>query len=144
MANDPRNRILDGCKRFSSYYIREKLKIKVAKWGTPEKYLQKKFALHFLIDEKGLSPSCFIFVFSMHKLFTNQFIIKIAIKNFFVILITRVAKCETATSGEKSAECEISKVLMREANRSAQNRNGFRWMQTTCWQIKLQINKLQQ
>ncbi len=28
-------RILDGCKRFASYYIKEKLKIKVAKWGTP-------------------------------------------------------------------------------------------------------------
>jgi hypothetical protein len=31
-------RILDGCKRFASYYIKEKLKIKVAKWGTPKKY----------------------------------------------------------------------------------------------------------
>jgi hypothetical protein len=30
--------ILDGCKRVASYYIKEKLKIKVAKWGTPKKY----------------------------------------------------------------------------------------------------------
>ncbi len=36
-------RILDGCKRIASYYIKEKLKIKVAKWGTPKKkYLKKK------------------------------------------------------------------------------------------------------
>ncbi len=28
-------RILDGFKRFASYHIKEKLKIKVAKWGTP-------------------------------------------------------------------------------------------------------------
>ena len=34
-------RILDGRKRFASYYIRENLKIKVAKWGTPKKYLKK-------------------------------------------------------------------------------------------------------
>jgi hypothetical protein len=34
--------ILDGCERFASYYIKEKLKIKVAKWGTPKKYLKKK------------------------------------------------------------------------------------------------------
>jgi hypothetical protein len=32
------NPILDGCKQFASYYIEEKLKIKVAKWGTPKKY----------------------------------------------------------------------------------------------------------
>jgi hypothetical protein len=30
-------RILDGCKQFASYYIEEKLKIKVAKYGTPKK-----------------------------------------------------------------------------------------------------------
>jgi hypothetical protein len=30
-------RILDGCKRFASYYNEEKLKIKVAEWGTPKK-----------------------------------------------------------------------------------------------------------
>ena len=34
-------RIVDGCKRFASYYIEEKLKIKVAKWGTPKTYLKK-------------------------------------------------------------------------------------------------------
>ena len=34
-------RIMDGCKRFASYYIKEKLKIKVAKWGTPKIYLKK-------------------------------------------------------------------------------------------------------
>ncbi len=31
------HRILDGCKQFASYYIKEKLKIKVAKWGIPKK-----------------------------------------------------------------------------------------------------------
>ncbi len=38
----PWHRLLDGCKQFASYYIKEKLKIKVAKWGTPKKYLGKK------------------------------------------------------------------------------------------------------
>jgi hypothetical protein len=38
----PRHCILDGCKRFASYYIKEKLKIKVAKWGTPKKIIKKK------------------------------------------------------------------------------------------------------
>ncbi len=33
-------RILVGCKQFASYYIKEKLKIKVTKWGTPKKYLK--------------------------------------------------------------------------------------------------------
>jgi hypothetical protein len=33
--------ILDGCKRFASYYIKEKLKIKVAKWGPTKKILKK-------------------------------------------------------------------------------------------------------
>jgi hypothetical protein len=32
----PRHRIVDGWKWFASYYIKEKLKIKVAKWGTPK------------------------------------------------------------------------------------------------------------
>ncbi len=35
-------RILNGCKRFASYYIKEKLKIKVAKWSTPKKNIKKK------------------------------------------------------------------------------------------------------
>jgi hypothetical protein len=35
-------RILDGCKQFASYYIKEKLKIKVAKWGTPKNIKKKK------------------------------------------------------------------------------------------------------
>jgi hypothetical protein len=33
--------MLDGCKRFASYYIKEQLKIKVAQWGTPKKNLKK-------------------------------------------------------------------------------------------------------
>jgi hypothetical protein len=53
-------RILDGCKRFASYYIKEKLKIKVAKWGTPKKYLkinslagrQKICQMDFVIKKK--------------------------------------------------------------------------------------------
>ncbi len=32
----PRHRILNGCKGFARK-IKEKLKIKVAKWGTPKK-----------------------------------------------------------------------------------------------------------
>jgi hypothetical protein len=34
--------MLDGCKRFASYYSKEKFKIKEAKWGTPKKKLKKK------------------------------------------------------------------------------------------------------
>ncbi len=34
-------RILDGCKRFASYCIIEKLEIKVTKWGIPKKYNKK-------------------------------------------------------------------------------------------------------
>ena len=34
-------RILDGCKQFASYYIKEKFKIKVAKWVTPKKIFKK-------------------------------------------------------------------------------------------------------
>ncbi len=34
--------ILDKCKQFASYYIKEKLKIKVAKWGIPKKKYKKK------------------------------------------------------------------------------------------------------
>ena len=37
--------ILDGCKQFASYYIKENLKIKVAKCGTPKKYLKKKIII---------------------------------------------------------------------------------------------------
>ncbi len=33
--------ILDGCKRFASYYTKETLKIKVAKWDTPKKNIKK-------------------------------------------------------------------------------------------------------
>ncbi len=29
--------MLDGCKRFASYYNKEKFKLKVAKWRTPKK-----------------------------------------------------------------------------------------------------------
>jgi hypothetical protein len=38
-------RILDGCKQFASYYIKEKLKIKVAKWGTPKNIKKKKIKI---------------------------------------------------------------------------------------------------
>ncbi len=38
----PRHCKLDGCKQFSSHYIKEKLKIMVAKWGTPKNYFKKK------------------------------------------------------------------------------------------------------
>jgi hypothetical protein len=37
----PRHHILDGCKQFASYYIKENLAIKVAKWGAPNKYLKE-------------------------------------------------------------------------------------------------------
>jgi hypothetical protein len=36
--------ILDECKRFASYYIKEKLKLKVAKWGTPKKIFKKQIS----------------------------------------------------------------------------------------------------
>jgi hypothetical protein len=45
-------RILDGCKQFASYYIEEKLKIKVAKYGTPKKYLKKRCKRIKLVNEK--------------------------------------------------------------------------------------------
>jgi hypothetical protein len=32
--------LLNGCKRFATYYIKEKLKIKVAEWGAPKKILK--------------------------------------------------------------------------------------------------------
>jgi hypothetical protein len=41
------HRILDGWKQFASYCIKEKLKIKVAKWGTPKKYFKKVLKFHF-------------------------------------------------------------------------------------------------
>ena len=43
----PWHRILDRCERFASYYIKEKLKLKVAKWGTSKKYF-------FLINKTSL------------------------------------------------------------------------------------------
>jgi hypothetical protein len=47
-------RILDGCKRFASYYTKEKLKIKVAKWGTPKKYLKKRMTIMtFKLKDRG-------------------------------------------------------------------------------------------
>jgi hypothetical protein len=36
--------ILDGCKQIASYYIKKKLKIKVAKWGTPKKKKKKEYS----------------------------------------------------------------------------------------------------
>jgi hypothetical protein len=36
---------MDVCKQFASYYIKEKLKIKVAKLGTPKKYFKKKMSV---------------------------------------------------------------------------------------------------
>ena len=57
----PRHPILDGCKQFASYYIKDKLKIKVAKWGPPKSIYKKKiFGLEKQIDfftkeEKDLS-----------------------------------------------------------------------------------------
>ncbi len=39
----PRRRILDGVRKLASYYkLQWKNEIKVAKWGTPKKYLKKK------------------------------------------------------------------------------------------------------
>jgi hypothetical protein len=49
----PRHRILDGCKQIASYYIKENLKIKVAKRGTPKKILKKKIILLKAIAIRG-------------------------------------------------------------------------------------------
>ena len=46
--------ILDGCKQFASYYIKENLKIKVAKWGTPKKIFKK-----YYYSVSVISFSCF-------------------------------------------------------------------------------------
>jgi hypothetical protein len=43
----PRHCILDGW-RFASYNIKEKLKIKVAKWGTPKKNILRNE--HFSVN----------------------------------------------------------------------------------------------
>jgi hypothetical protein len=40
---------MDVCKQFASYYIKEKLKIKVAKWGTRKKLKIKKNYLQLRI-----------------------------------------------------------------------------------------------
>jgi hypothetical protein len=48
-------RILDGCKQFASYYIKEKLKIKVAKWGTPKKNIKKEME-RVLLKPKSQTP----------------------------------------------------------------------------------------
>ncbi len=40
----------DKCKPFASYYIKEKLKIKVAKWGTPKKILHGKIGRKGKLD----------------------------------------------------------------------------------------------
>jgi hypothetical protein len=39
IGSNPRHLILDGCEQLASNYITEKLKINVAKWGTPKIYL---------------------------------------------------------------------------------------------------------
>ncbi len=45
---EPRRRILDGVSE-ASYYVGKK-EIKVAKWGTPKKYLKKKLKTESEID----------------------------------------------------------------------------------------------
>jgi hypothetical protein len=40
----------DKCKPFASYYIKEKLKIKVAKWGTPKQILHGKIERKDMVD----------------------------------------------------------------------------------------------
>ncbi len=52
-------RILDGCKRFASYYIKENLKIKVAKWGTPKTYLKKHYFQHNIVPFNEVKPPQF-------------------------------------------------------------------------------------
>ena len=53
MAHDQEHRhhILDECKQFARYYIKEKLKIKVAEWGTP-KFKKKKDCISIAITIK--------------------------------------------------------------------------------------------
>jgi hypothetical protein len=58
LGSNPRTVYLDGCKQFASYYIKEKLKINVAKRGTPKKYFKKYVNgndLHVCAD---MSKSC--------------------------------------------------------------------------------------
>lgn len=52
------------------------------------------------------------------------------IVNPFVYVETNVAKCVIKVSGEKSVRSVISIVLKSDANRSAQNRKGFRSIET--------------
>jgi hypothetical protein len=88
----PRHCILDGCKQFASYCIKEKLKIKVAKWGAPQFFFFKEIVfvwkqtffnatqlvlrcwmyfwslLHNGPDHFRGHPKCCIFLFSFFKL----------------------------------------------------------------------------
>lgn len=55
------------------------------------------------------------------------------IVNPFVYVETNVARCVTNIIGEKSVKSVISIVRKREANRSAQNLNGLRSIETFVW-----------
>ncbi len=48
----PQHHILDGCKQFASYYIKEKLIIKVAKRGTPKNKCLKKLTIKVSLNMK--------------------------------------------------------------------------------------------
>lgn len=59
------------------------------------------------------------------------------IVNPFVYVETNVAKCVIKVSGEKSVRSVISIVLKSDAKRSAQNRKGFRSIETfVCISLK--------
>jgi hypothetical protein len=60
----PRHRILDGCKQFASYYIKEKLKYKGSQIGHTKKTF-KKPDLYHLIDK--ITTDTIMFKFSLMR-----------------------------------------------------------------------------
>lgn len=61
------------------------------------------------------------------------------IVNPCVYVETNVARCVTRMIGEKSVMSVISMVRKRDANRWAQNRNGFRSMETFAWMSRRNV-----
>jgi hypothetical protein len=52
---EPRRRILDGVSKASYYKLQWKKEIKLAKWGTPKKYLKKILVIMVSKDDRGFS-----------------------------------------------------------------------------------------
>ncbi len=83
----------DGCKQFASYYIKRKIEIKVAKWGTPKKkniYLKKKKKIYknffkeiskIILHDGGL---LLFLLFVINKIIQLEVILKIVMFSRFL------------------------------------------------------------